>query len=403
MLRGKKHPEAYREVVISASIEARKSGVNEGMSVRHAQRACPNALLFKADYPAYRLVFEEFLNMLSRYTPLLEPDSLGSAFMDVTAGRNLFGDPSELCAQIISEVSSRLDLPLCIGCAPNKLLAKIASGRGKWFIRVRPGAETDFLAPLPVSVLDAVDDKIDKRLGELGVTNIGQLARISERVLARQFGPLGNLIHKQASGVDFSPVRAAYPKEVITTEHTFFSPAHEPAEIEERLGIMARECAAILRKQNTLAGEIMLAIESGWSGTCCPGPGFHWHVVHPDGLQVRGKRVQDKMSWTNNGPSQTNILPAYYTFKKPTDSAYTIAQALAKLLGSLMESGMEVSKVSIELSELTRGESCQLSLIGPNERANRLNRVIELISDRFGEGTVFTAAALRPARRPATT
>lgn len=82
----------------------------------------------------------------------------------------------------------------------------------------------------------------------------------------------------------------------------------------------------------------------------------------------------------------------YYTFKNPTDSAYTISQALGKLLGSLMEPGMEISKVRIELSELTRGESCQLSLIGPNERANRLNRVVELISDRFGEGTIFVAA-----------
>ena len=98
-----------------------------------------------------------------------------------------------------------------------------------------------------------------------------------------------------------------------------------------------------------------------------------------------------------------SMLPAYYTFKKPTDSTYTIAQALGKLLGSLMEPGIEVSRVSIELSELTRGESCQLSLIGENERGNRLNRVIELLADRFGEGAVFFAASLRPARRPAAT
>lgn len=374
MLRGKKPPEAYREVVVSASREARRQGVNEGMSVRHAQRACPEAILFKADYPAYRLVFEEFLQMLSRYTPLLEPDSIGSAFMDVTAGRNLFGDPSELCARIISEVSARLDMPLCIGCAPNKLLARIASGKEKWFIRVRPGCESDFLAPLPVSVLDAVDARIDKRLGELGVTNIGQLARISERVLARQFGPIGNLIHKQANGIDFSPVRAAYPEEVITIEHAFISPVEEPAEIEELLSVMADQCVAALRRQNTLAGKVMLAIDSG--------------------LQVRETFVQDKMSWTN-------MAPACYTFKKPTDSAYTILQVLTKLLNSLMRPGMEISKVSIELSGLTQGESCQLSLIGPNERANRLNRVIELISGRFGEGTIFFAASTRQTQRSA--
>jgi DNA polymerase-4 len=364
MLRGKKppeaYPEAYREVVVSASREARKSGVKEEMSVRHARRACPDALLFKADYPAYRLVFEEFLEMLSHYSPLLEPDSLGSAFMDVTAGHNLFGDPSQLCARMISEVSAHLDMPLCIGCAPNKLLARIASGLGKGCVRVRPGGESDFLANLPVAMLDVVDSKFDKRLGELGVSKIGQLARVSERALMRQFGPVGSLISKQARGIDFSPVRAAYPKEVISIEHTFYQAAEEPAEIEEQLRIMADECAEILRRQNTLAGEIMLAIT-------------YEKPVHPE--LVEG--------------------PAYYTFKKPTDSAYTIAQALVKLLGSLMEPGMEVSKASIELSELTRGESCQLSLIGENERGNRLNRVIELIADRFGEGTIFVAASVR--------
>ena len=363
----KKPPEAYREVVVSASKEARKAGVKEGDSVRHAQRACPEVIVYEADYPAYRLVFEEFLEMLSHYSPLLEPDSLGSAYMDVTAGRNLFGDPSELCARIISEVSNRLDMPLCIGCAPNKLLARIASGLGKGYVRVRPDGESDFLANLPTSALDSVNNKIDKRLGELGVSNIGQLARVSERILMRQFGPVGNPIHKQAHGIDFSPVRAAYPKEVISIEHTFCSAVEEPAQVEEQLSIMAGECMAVLRKRNTLAGEIMLAI------------------------------VDD---------SQNDMgvpIPAYYTFKKPTDSAYTISQALNKLLGSLMEPGMEVSRVSIELSELTRGESCQLSLIGEAERGNRLNRAIELISDRFGEGTVFVAASLWPRRRSATT
>ena len=372
MLRGKKPPEAYRGVVVSASKEARRCGVNERDSVRHAQRACPEAVVFKADYPAYRLVFEEFLQMLSQYTPQLEPDSLGSAYMDITTGRNLFGDPSELCARTISEVSNRLDMPLCIGCAPNKLLARIASGLGKGYVRVRPDGESDFLANLPISMLDAVDAKTDKRLGELGVSNIGQLARVSERVLARQFGPIGNLIHKQANGIDFSPVRAAYPKEVINIEHTFYSPLEEPAQVEEQLGIMAGQCAAILRKRNTLAGEIILAIAYERNTI--------QHAEHPEPVEGRSMR---------------SMLTAYYTFKKPTDSIYTISQALAKLLGSLMEPGMEVSRVAIELSELTRGESCQLSLIGENERKNRLNRVIELIADRFGEGTIFVAASAR--------
>ena len=354
-------------IVVSASREARKLGVKEGDSVRHAQRACPDAVLFKADYQAYRLVFNEFLDMMSQFTPQLEPDSLGSAYMDVTTGRNLFGDPSQLCARIISEVSARMDMPLLIGCAPNKLLAKIASGKGKWFVRVRPGGENDFLAPLPVSVLDSVTSKIDKRLGELGINKIGELAQVSEPVLARQFGPVGSLIHKQANGIDFSPVKAAYPPEVIYTEHTFFCPLEEPSEVEGCLTEMIEKSVARLREKNQLAGEVMLAIS--------------------DEAQQQIPRS-----------ARNDAICAYFTFKKPTDSTYTITQALHKLLASLMKPGMEVSRVKIELSELTSGESSQLSLIGDGERGNRLNRVIDIIADRFGDGTVFRASSLRQSR-----
>ena len=364
---------------MSASREARKLGVKEGDSVRHAQRACPDAVLFKADYTAYRLVFDDFLRMLSQFTPQLEPDTLGSTYMDVTAGRNLFGDPSELCARIISEVSARLDMPLLIGCAPNKLLAKVASGKGKWFTRVRPGGESDFLAPLPISMLDAVTSKIDKRLGELGVSKIGELARVSERALVRQFGAVGNVIHRQALGVDFSPVKAAYPPEVINAEHTFFPPLEEPSEVEGYLAGMIGETIAKLREKNLLAGEVMLAIR--------------------DESQKQIPRfARNDMSIARN-----DAMPAYFKFKKPTDSTYSITQALHKLLASLMKPEMEVSWVKIEFSELTAGESAQLCLIGEGERGNRLNRVVELIADRFGEGKVFTAGSLRPRRRSATT
>ena len=376
-------PKGSTSVVVSASTEARKLGVKEGDSVRHAQRACPDAIVFKADYTSYRLVFEEFLDMLSQYTPQLEPDSLGNAYMDVT---NIppgiipggMKDPSELCARLISEVSARLDMPLLIGCAPNKLLARIASGKGQWFVRVRPGGESDFLAPLPVSALDVVTGKIDKRLGELGVNKVGELARVSERALARQFGPVGSVIHRQALGIDFSQVKAVYPPEVINIEHTFCSPLEEPSQVEACLAEMAGEAVMKLRKRNVLAGEIMLAISDESTSTAS-------FVL---------RQAQD---------AQDADLPAYFTFKKPTDSTYTITQALSKLLGSLMEPGMEVSRVTIELSELTPGESSQLCLIGEGERGNRLNRVIELIADRFGEGTVCIAASLRPRRRSATT
>ena len=378
-------------VVVSASKEAKRLGVKDGDSVRHAQRACPNAVIFKADYTSYKLVFEEFLDILSEFSPMLEPDELGSAYMEITTGRNLFGDPSELCARIMREVTKRLDMPLLIGCASSKLLARIASGTGKAFVRVRPGGETDFLAPLPASALDAVTSKIEKRLGELGISKIGQLSKVSERALVSQFGPVGSVIRRQSLGIDFSPVKAAYPPEIINIEHTFLSPLEEPALVEEHLREMSGEAVKKLRKRNVLAGEITLEITEDRPG----------HVV-PDALKNdrAGFAIQPARSSRTCCPGCTfpglAVRPAYFKFKKPTDSAYSINQALGKLLSSIMQPGMEVSKVQISLSELTSGESSQLCLIGDIERKSRLNRVTELLIERFGEGAVFLAASLRP-------
>lgn len=348
-------------VVISASREAKRQGIKEGDSVRHAQRACPGVVIFKADYTSYKLVNEEFLDLLSEFSPMLEPDELGSAYMDVTADRSLGGDPSELCARIMREVAARLDMPLQIGCASNKLIAKIASGMAKGFVRVRSEGEASFLSPLPISALDAVTGKIEKRLGELGISNICQLAKVSERALVSRFGPVGSIIRRQALGIDFTPVKAAYPPEVIISEHPFCSPVEEPAEVEEALALMTNRLVLKLRRRNVLAGEITLTLQTDRAG----------FVIQP--------------------------VIAYFKFKRPTDSTYSINQALCKLLGSIMKPGMEVSKVQISLSELTRGESSQLSLIGDSERRSRLNRVTELLVQRFGEDAVFLAASLKPA------
>ena len=78
---------------------------------------------------------------------------------------------------------------------------------GKHCVRVMPSDEAAFLAPLPVSVLDSINGKIGRRLSDLGMLTIGQLAQVSERSLIRQFGPVGGLIKRQSLGIDFSPLR----------------------------------------------------------------------------------------------------------------------------------------------------------------------------------------------------
>ena len=342
-------------IVVSASREACSAGITSGMSIRQAQRTCPSAVILKADYPAYRLIFNAFLDIAARYSPLLEPESLESAYLDIS-GFSLFESPSKLAQAIAKEVYESLNLSLSMGCASNKLLARIASGMDKRFTSVEPGSEISFLAPIPVLELDGANAKVAKRLSDLGVSTIGQLANISEMSLIRQFGPVGSLIKKQSLGIDFTPVKAAYPLEIIKIEHVFLFVADEPEQILQVLPDIAEQASVRLRKKFMLAGAITLTL-----------------LNESESIETAYESIH---------------------FKKPTDSTYTMMEALSKLLNVTMKPGMEVYRIEVICSELDRGQESQLSLLGEGKRKARINRTVELINERFGEHKIYTASSL---------
>lgn len=349
-------------VVVSASREARKLGISEDMSIRRAQRICPDAVVMQADFAVYRQLFDDFLTLCSRYSPLLEPDILGCAWMDVTGSRNLFGRPIDIANAIAREVSERLGLSMSFGCAPNKLVAKIASSAGRKFTRVMPGGEKGFLSPMSVSTLDAVNAKIGKRLAELGISTIGELEQIPEDLLVRQFGSVGSVIKKQSMGQDFIPVKAAYPPEIIMIEHMCDQPLCEPADVEQCLRKIVSDFAIKLDRGNALASEITLTLFDESEGSPVP-------------------------------------IPAYFRFKKPTRSAYAMIQTLGKLIASKMNAGMEISRVRVVLSDLSREGGHQLCIIESGRDKERLEKAVEQIKDRFGDDAVFLAAGLVRGRR----
>lgn len=354
-------------VVVSASHEAIKLGVVEGMSVRHAKRSCPDAVVISADNDSYRQLFERFLDILVHCSPLVEPAPPNGAFLDVTASRRLFGDPVKIGRRIAVRVWKKLGLAASIGCASNKLVAEIAStlqdgpnlrsiaaDTGGRYVSVCRGFEDNVISTCPVTVLGSVNSRIARQLGDLGVTTVGQLAMIPETLLIRRFGPVGSVMRKQSLGIDMSPVRAAYPPDIIISEHMCDAAMAEPPQIEEYLSQLTGEAVAKLRKKCLLAGEVALKLFD----------------------------------------ESERSAASYFRFKKPTDSAATMQQALTKMLHDKMQPGMEIYRVQMVLSQLTPGESSQLCLIGDGERRNRINRAADLIRERFGEGAIFTASSL---------
>ncbi len=375
-------------VVVSASAEAMKSGVVDGMSVRHAKRSCPDAVVISADNDLYRQLYEQFLDMLAHCSPLLEPDPPDGAYLDVTGCRRLFGDPIKISRRIISRVQEKLGLRISVGCASNKLVAGIASRSqsiGGRIVNLCIGFEGKIISKLPVTALDSVNGKTAKQLRELGVTTVEQLVMIPEKLLVRRFGPVGSVMRKQSLGIDVSPVRAAYPPDITIIEHTFASPAEEPVQVEEYLAQMTGESLAKLRKKGALAGEVALKLFDESSHT----QRMLREAFYPEVCAAAGPCVGVK-----SPPTHSPVVASYSKFKKPTDSAATMQQLLAKMLHDKMQPGMEVYRVQIVLSDLTPGESSQLCLIGDGERRNRIGRAVDLIRERFGEGSVFFASSL---------
>jgi hypothetical protein len=160
--------------------------------------------------------------------------------------------------------------------------------------------------------------------------------------------------------VDYSAVKAMWPPEVITSEHTFPDTLSEPAEVEKWLGIIADRLAIELRSCGRLAQKIELRVKTERSHDPCP---------------------------------------MTYSLKHPVNQSSEIFFALKRLLPQQMMPEMEATGVLVTLSDLTIGEGMQLSLLGASERRNRMDRLIETIHGRFGDSSIVYATALSKSGR----
>jgi DNA polymerase-4 len=183
-----------RGVVLAASYEARAYGVRSGMPGRRARQLCPALRFVDGHFEAYRRLGDAAIAVLGDFTPLVERISIDEAFADVTGCEHLFGAPEDMARRIRERVRAELGLPISLGVARTKHLAKIASQVAKpdGLVVVPPGTERDFLHDLPVELMWGVGPVARARLAAAGVSTIGQLAETPgwslERILGRAVG-----------------------------------------------------------------------------------------------------------------------------------------------------------------------------------------------------------------------
>ena len=194
-------------VVLAASYEAKAFGVSGGMSGRRARELCPQLQFVSGNFKEYQRLGDAAIQVLGDFTPLVERISIDEAFADVAGCKHLFGPPAEIAKEIRRRVRAEVGLPISIGVARTKHLAKIASQVAKpdGLVVVDPAAELDFLHDLPVELMWGVGPVTKARLADIGVDTIGQLAHVPpwwlETVLGRAVG------EKLAAGVESRSTR----------------------------------------------------------------------------------------------------------------------------------------------------------------------------------------------------
>lgn len=197
-------------VVLAASYEAKAYGVRTAMSGGMARRLCPQAVVVKPRMSAYSAASEAVFAVFRHTTPLVEGLSIDEAFLDVGGLRKISGSPVDIAVRLRREVAEEVGLPITVGAARTKFLAKVASGVAKpdGLLVVPPDGERDFLHPLPVGRLWGVGPVTAEKLRNRGIRTVGEVAALPENILVAMLGHAsGRHLHALATGRDPRPVR----------------------------------------------------------------------------------------------------------------------------------------------------------------------------------------------------
>ncbi|MEZ0356523.1 DNA polymerase IV [Mycobacterium sp. SA01] len=192
-------------VVLAASYEAKAYGVRTAMGGHQARRLCPAAVVVPPRMSAYSQASDDVFAVFRDTTPLVEPLSVDEAFLDVAGLQRLAGDPVQIGARLRDEVRDRVGLPITVGIARTKFLAKVASQEAKpdGLLLVPPERELEFLHPLPVRRLWGVGPKTADKLHAYGIETVAQVAELGESMLASMVGPaMGRQLYSLSRNID---------------------------------------------------------------------------------------------------------------------------------------------------------------------------------------------------------
>lgn len=346
-----------RGVVSTCSYEARKFGVHSAMPISQAYRLCPNGIYLRPNGALYAQVSKEIFAIFEQFTDLVEPLSIDEAFLDVTGSVRLFGDGIAIARQIKKRILEKVRLTASIGVAPNKYLAKIASDLEKpdGLVVVEPDKIEQFLHPLDISRLWGAGKKTREVLRKMGIQTIGDLAQFPLDVLKNKLGSPGEHFYRLAHGIDDRPVVPTETVKSVSNEHTFGQDTDDPQVIRQKIIYLAEKVGYRLRKKH-----------------------------------LKGRTLHIKIRYDN-----FNTVTRAMTIQTATNRTQDILEIVLKLFRENYVAGRKVRLIGVGVSGFDEKNARQRSLFDAHdEKRERLDKVQDLLTDRFGRHIIQRAESL---------
>jgi DNA polymerase-4 len=344
-------------VVLAASYEAKAYGVRTAMSGAQARRLCPQAIVVAPRMSAYTEASRAVFTVFEHTTPLVEGLSIDEAFLDVGGLRRVSGSPADIAVRLRQEVREQVGLPITVGVARTKFLAKVASGVAKpdGLLVVPPDGELDFLGPLPVRRLWGVGPATAEKLRSRGITTVGDVAGLPEGVLVAMLGGAsGRHLHALALGRDPRVVRTGVRRRSMGAQRALGRRSTTPGDLDAMvIGLVDRLCVR-LRTARRVCRTVTLRLRFG--------------------------------DFTR--ASRSHTLP------QATAETPAILGAARRLLTAAlpMIDTLGITLIGVTLANLYDDGAVQLAL--PLDRAEPLDVALDQVRDRFGTEAVTRGVLL---------
>ena len=345
-------------VVLAASYEAKAHGVRTAMGGALARRLCPRAVVVPPRMGVYAKASKAVFEVFRQTTPLVEGLSIDEAFLDVGGLGKISGTPTEIAVDLRRDVRERVGLPITVGVARTKFLAKVASGVAKpdGLLLVPPDGELAFLHPLPVERLWGVGPVTAGKLRDRGITTVGEVARLGEAALVSMVGQAaGRHLHALAHNRDPRPVDVGRRRRSIGSQRAL---GRSPRSFEDLDAVLIGLVERVTRRMRS----------AGRAGRTV----------------VLRLRFDDYSRATRS-----------HTLPRPTSHSHTILGTARSLLAEAMPMirRQGITLVGVAVANLDDSGVIQLTL--PFERHNGdLDAALDQVRERFGSDAVTRAVLL---------